>query len=48
MFKPFSDLWTKELEIGELIARSSPWKSLSMHLSYIASRELDTRHLRSF
>ena len=48
MLKTFNDLWTKELEVSELIARSSPWKSLSMHLSYLESREVDTKHLRSF
>ena len=41
----FRDLSVQEAEISELLARSSPWKSLSMHFSYLESREEDTMHL---
>jgi hypothetical protein len=35
---------SKELQLDELLQRSSPWHSLKYHLDYLQTREEDTQY----
>ena len=35
---------SKELELDELLQRSSPWRSLGYHCKYLKTREEDTMY----